>query len=87
MKLWQKKPFPICFVHKISSFEPTFDYIMLRNFETVLPIFPKMAPKVAQDFLKKSHKSLRRENIFPRNYRANRRGGRILPPALLGLNK
>ena len=25
-----------------------FDYVMLRNFRTVCPIFPKVAPKVAQ---------------------------------------
>ena len=56
MEIWQKKPFSICFVHnsrKISNFEPTFDYIMLRNFGTVRLIFPKIAPKVAQDFKEK----------------------------------
>ena len=44
------------FVHKsrkLSNFEATFDYIMLRNFGTVRPIFPKIAPKVAQDFKEK----------------------------------
>ena len=53
IEFWQKKPFSICFVHKcrkFSNFEPTFNYIMLRNFRTVRPIFLKIAPKVAQDF-------------------------------------
>ena len=48
---------------------------MLRNFGTVRPIFPKIAPKVAQDFKEKSHESLRRGKKYPRNYRAKRRGG------------
>ena len=53
MEFWHKKPFSICFVHKsrkFSNFEPTLDYIMLRNFRTVRLIFPKIAPKVAQNF-------------------------------------
>ena len=33
---------------------------MLRNFRTVRPIFPKIAPKVAQNFKEKSHESSRR---------------------------
>ena len=64
MEFWHKKPFSIRFVHisrKFSDFEPTLDYIMLRNFKTVRPIFPKIAPKVAQDFKEKSHESSRRE--------------------------
>ena len=76
MEFWHKKPFSICFVHKFrkfSNFEPTFDYIMLRNFGTVRPIFPKIAPKVAQSFKEKSNESSRRENKFP--------------PALLGLRQ
>ena len=78
MEFWHKKPFSIGFVHKsrkFSNFEPTVDYIMLRNFGTVRPIFPKIAPKVAQDFKEKSHESSRRGKYFPRNYRAKRRGG------------
>ena len=95
MEFWHKKPFSIRFVHKsrkLSNFEPTFDYIMLRNLRTVHLIFPKIAPKVAQDFKEKSHESLWREKKFPRNYRAKRRGGRIPPPpppppGLLGLRE
>ena len=90
MEFWHKKPFSIRFVHKsrkFSNFEPTFDYIMLRNLRTVRPIFPKIAPKVAQDFKEKSHESLRRGKTFLRNYRAKRRGGVAdsAPPFLLGL--
>ena len=65
-----KKPFSICFVHKsrkFSNFEPTLDYIMLCNFGTVRPIFPKLEPKVAQDFKEKSHESSRRGKKFPQN--------------------
>ena len=83
MEFWHKKPFSIRFVHnsrKFSDFEPTLDYIMLRNFGTVRPIFPKIARKVAQDFKEKSHESLRRGKKFPRNYRAKRRGGAPPPP-------
>ena len=83
MEFWHKKPFSIRFVHKsriLSNFEPTFDYIMLRNLRTVRPIFQKIAPKVAQDFKEKSHESLRRVKKIPQNYRANRRGGQIPPP-------
>ena len=90
MKFWHKKPFSICFVHKsrkFSNFEPTLDYIMLRNFRTVRPIFPKIAPKVAQNLKEKSHESSRRGKKILRNYRAKRRGGGGIrpPPALLGL--
>ena len=77
MEFWHKKPFSIGFVHKsrkFSYFEPTLDY-MLRNFGTVRPIFPKIAPKVAQDFKEKSHESSRCGKKFPQNYRAKRRGG------------
>ena len=93
MEFWHKKPFSICFVHKsrkFSNFEPTVDYIMLRNFRTVRPIFPKIAPKVAQNLKEKSHESSWRGKKFPQNYRAKRRGGggfRPPPPALLGLNE
>ena len=83
MEFWHKKPFSIRFVHKsrkLSNFEPTFDYIMLRNLRTVRLIFTKIAPKVAQDFKEKSHESLRREKKNPRNYRAKRRGGGRIPP-------
>ena len=95
MEFWHKKPFSIWFVHKsrkFPNFEPTLDYIMLRNFGTVRPIFPKIAPKVAQDLKEKSHKSPRRGKKFPQNSRAKRRGGGRIPPpppppppALLGL--
>ena len=92
MEFWHKKPFSICFVHKsrkFSNFELALDYIMLRNFGTVRPIFLKIAAKVAQDFKEKSHKSSRRGKKFPQNYRAKRRGGADSapppPPALLGL--
>ena len=83
MEFWHKKPFSICFVHKswkFSNFEPTLDYRMLRNFRTVRPIFPKIAPKVAQNFKEKSHESSRRGKKFPQNYRAKRRGGVDSPP-------
>ena len=48
---------------------------MLRNFRTIRPIFPKIAPKVAQNLKEKSHESSRRGKKFLRNYRAKRRGG------------
>ena len=78
------------FVHKsrkFSNFEPTLDYIMLRNSRTLRPIFPKIAPKVAQNFKEKSHERSQRGKLFPQNYRAKRRGGGAdsAPPALLGL--
>ena len=47
---------------KFPYFEPTLDYIMLRNSGTVRPIFTKIASKVVQDSKKKN----------PRNYRAKR---------------
>ena len=91
MEFWHKKPFSIRFVHKsrkLSNFEPTFDYIMLRNLRTVRPIFPKIAPKVAQDFKEKSHESLRRGKNFREFIARNVEGRRIPPPppGLLGLN-
>ena len=90
MEFWHKKPFSIRFVHKSrkwSNFEPTFDYIMLRNLRTVRPIFPKIAPKVAQDFKEKSHESLRRgkKNTAKLSRKTSRGGGRPAPPVLLGL--
>ena len=61
---------------------------MLRNFGTVRPIFPKIAPKVAQDLKEKSYESSWRGKKFPQNYRAKRRGGAdSAPPALLGLKQ
>ena len=93
MEFSHKKPFSICFVHKsrkFSNYEPTLEYIMLRNFRTIRPIFPKIAPKVAQNLKEKSHESSRRGKKFLRNYRAKRRGGgadSAPPPALLGLNR
>ena len=87
MEFWHKKPFSICFVHKsrkCSNFEPTVDYIMLRNFGTVRPIFTKIAPKVAQDLKEKSHESSWRGKKFPRNIARNVEGGGGFrpPPAL-----
>ena len=78
MEFWHKKPFSICFVHKsrkFSNFEPTVDYIMLRNFGTIRPIFPKIAPKVAQDLKEKSHESSRREKNFHEIIARNVEGG------------
>ena len=78
MEFSHKKPFSICFVHKsrkFSNFEPTLEYIMLRNFWTIRPIFPKIAPKVAQNLKEKSHESSRRGKKILWNYRAKRRGG------------
>ena len=94
MEFWHKKPFSICFVHKsrkFSNFEPTFDYIMLRNFGTVCPIFPKIAPKVAQDLKKKVLKARGAKKKNPRNLsRETSRGADPAPPppaaALWGLN-
>ena len=85
MEFWHKKPFSIRFVHKsrkLSNFEPTFDYIMLRNLRTVRPIFPKIAPKVvARLQRKKSWKLAAREKISAKLSRETSRGGRIpLPP-------
>ena len=92
MEFWHKKPFSIRFVHKsrkLSNFEPTFDYIMLRNLRTVRPIFPKVAPKVAQDFKeKKSWKLAAREKISAKLSHETSRGGADSPPpppGLLGL--
>ena len=83
MEFWHKKPFSICFVHKsrkFSNFEPTLDYIMLRNFGTVRPIFPKIAAIVAQDFKEKSHESSRREKKFHEIIARNVEGGGGRPP-------
>ena len=94
MEFSHKKPFSICFVHKsrkFSNFEPTLEYIMLRNFRTICPIFPKIVPKVAQNLKEKSHESSRCGKKFLWNYRAKSRGGGAdsapppPPPALLGL--
>ena len=92
MEFWLKKPFSICFVHKsrkFCNFEPTLDYIILRNFGTVRLIFPKIAPKVAQDFKEKSHESSRREKkkiheIIARNVEGVDSAPPPPPPALLG---
>ena len=83
MEFWHKKPFPMRFVHKfrkLSDFEPTLDYIMLRNLRTIRPIFPKIAPKVAQDLKEKSRESSRREKFFREIIARNVEGGRIPPP-------
>ena len=60
---------------------------MLRNYETVRPIFSKIMSKVAQDFKEKSRKSAVRGEIFLRNYREKCGGGGLLgpPPVFLGL--
>ena len=93
MEFSHKKPFSICFVHKsrkFSNFEPTLEYIMLRNFRTIRPIFPKIAPKVAQNLKEKSHESSQRGKNFLRNYRAKRRGGggfRPPPPGPFRVNR
>ena len=55
------------------------DYIMLRNFRTVRPIFPKIAPKVAQNFKAKSHESSRRGKKILRIIARNVEGGRNPP--------
>ena len=77
------KSFSIGFVHKswkCSNFEPTFDYIMLRNSETVRAIFSKIVSKVAQDLKKKSHQSAERGEKIWRNYREKCGGGGLLGP-------
>ena len=48
---------------------------MLRNLRTVRPIFPKIVPKVAQDFKEKSHESLRRGKKFREIIAQNVEGG------------
>ena len=55
---------------------------MLRNFRTVRPIFPKIAPKVAQDFKKKvmkarGAKKKKIHEIIARNVEG---GGGFRPP-------
>ena len=69
-------------IQKFSNFEPTLDYIMLRNFGTVRPIFLKIAPKVAQDFKEKVMKARGAGKIFheiiARNVGGG--GGRFPPP-------
>ena len=92
MEFWHKKPFSIRFVHKsrkFSNFEPTVDYVMLRDFRTVRPIFQKIAPKVAQDFKeKKSWKlAVRKKNSAKLSREMLRGGADSAPPALLGLRK
>ena len=83
MEFWHKKPFSIRFVHKsrkFSNFEPTFDYIMLHNLRTVRPIFPKIAPKVAQDFKEKIMKACGAEKNFCKTIVRNVEGGGFRPP-------
>ena len=62
-------------IQKFPYFEPTLDYITLRNLGTVRPIFTKIASKVAQDSKEKSRESAVRGKKIPRNCRAKRRGG------------
>ena len=72
------KSFSIGFVHKswkCSNFEPTLDYCMLRNSETVRPIFSKVVSKVAQDLKENSHQSAVRGEKIWRNYREKCGGG------------
>ena len=51
-----RQPFSICFVHKsrnLSNFEADARvHNVAENFRTIRPIFPKIAPKVAQTFFK-----------------------------------
>ena len=61
------------------------DYITLRNFGTVRPIFTKIASKVAQDSKEKSRESPVRGKKILRNYRAKRRGGGGFHPPPPGL--
>ena len=72
---------------KFPYFEPTLDYITLRNFGTVRPIFTKIASKVAQDSKEKSRESAVRGFFF---LRAKRRGGGGFtpppPPGLIRVN-
>ena len=58
---------------------------MLRNSETVRPIFSKIVSKVAQDLKEKSHQSAVRGKKILRNYREKCGGGGLLgpPPSLL----
>ena len=83
----------LCFVHKsrkFSNFEPMLDYIMLCNFGTVCPIFPKIAPNLRKTS-KKNVMKARGAEIFsmklPRETSSGRGGfcPPPPPPALLGL--
>ena len=65
-------------IQKIPIFwAETLDYITLRNFGTVRPIFMKIASKVAQDSKEKSRESARarKKNIFAKLSRETSRGG------------
>ena len=55
---------------------------MLRNLRTVCLIFPKIAPKVAQDFKEKVMKACSAKKNFPETIARNVEGGggRIPPP-------
>ena len=90
MDFRHEKPFPMCFVHKsrnFSYFEPTFDYIMLRNFGTVWLIFTKIAPNLHKTWEKKVMKARSTKKKNPQNYRTKHLGGGFCPiPAFLGLN-
>ena len=57
---------------------------MLRNSETVRPIFSKIVSKVAQDLKEKSHQSAVRGEKIWRNYREKCGGGGPFrpPPSL-----
>ena len=63
------------FCTQIQKIPILLDYVMLRNFGTVHPIFPKIASIVAQDSKEKSRESAVRGKKIPRNYRVKRRGG------------
>ena len=79
MEFWHKKPFSIRFVHKsrkLSNFEPTFDYIMLRNWRTVRPIFLKLRQKLR----KTSKKKVMKACGAGKNFRETSRGGGFRPP-------
>ena len=58
-------------IQKIPYFEPTLDYITLRNFGTVRPIFTNIVSNVAQDSKEKVAKARCAEKI---SARAKRRG-------------
>ena len=61
---------------------------MLRNLRTVRLIFPKIAPKVAQDFKEKVMKACGAKNFSPKTIARNVKGGGFRPPpppGLLGL--
>ena len=67
---------------KFPYFEPTLDYIMLRNFGMVRPIFTKIASKVAQDSKEKNFREMIARNVEGRGVDSTPPP----PPVLLGLS-